>query len=157
MSTRSTLQELARQVRRDTLQILTAAQPAWLTFAPSGTSNHMLWHAGHALWLQDVLCIELLTGKRELPHDWDALFGMNCRPVSQTTEWPSREALVAQLQQQLSRILSLLESASDDELARPADPRRGPATVADRILHGLHDEAKHSGEMYLLFKICRAL
>ena len=23
------------------------------------------------------------------------------------------------------------------------------------IIHGLHDEAKHSGEMYLLWKLCR--
>jgi hypothetical protein len=25
-----------------------------------------------------------------------------------------------------------------------------------RFIHGLHDEARHQGEMYLLFKLCRA-
>jgi hypothetical protein len=155
MSTSATLQELARQVRRDTLQMLGAAHPSWLTFAPPGTSNHMLWHAGHALWLQDVLCIELLTGKREQSSDWDQTFGMNCRPVQQTTAWPSREKLTELLQAQLQRILELLAGATDEQLKKTADARRGPATVADRIIHGLHDEAKHSGEMYLLFKWCR--
>jgi hypothetical protein len=155
MNTRATLQELARQVRRDTIQILNAAHADWLKYAPPGTSNHMLWHAGHALWLQDVLCIELLTRQRELPPSWDLVFGMNCRPVSQTQDWPSREALHDLLQRQLARILELLESATEEQLARLADARRGPATVAQRIIHGLHDEAKHSGEMYLLFKLSR--
>jgi hypothetical protein len=155
MTTSAALQELARQVRRDTIQILSAAQPEWLTFAPPGTSNHLLWHAGHALWLQDVLCIELLTGKRELPRSWDETFGMNCRPVEQTTNWPAREQLIQQLQSQLNRILELLAQTSEERLESTADARRGPARISDRIIHGFHDEAKHSGEMYLLFKLCR--
>ncbi len=57
MSVSATLQELAAQVRRDTLQILDVTQPTWLTYAPPGTSNHILWHAGHALWLQNVLTL----------------------------------------------------------------------------------------------------
>ena len=94
MKSQMTLQELTRQVRGKTLEILAAAPPAWLTFAPAGTSNHILWHAGHALWLQDVLCIELLTGHSELPDGWSDTFGMRCRPVKQTTQWPSRDELL---------------------------------------------------------------
>ena len=48
------LQELVRQVRDHTLQLLKATPPAWLRWAPEGTQNHILWHAGHALWVQDV-------------------------------------------------------------------------------------------------------
>jgi len=156
VSTKQALQELARQVRGDTLQILSAAESTWLTFAPQGTSNHILWHAGHALWLQDVLCIELLTGTSELPPGWAEMFGMECRPVQQTTHWPSRENAIERLQQQLRRIIELLESFSDETLRTIANPARGAATAADRITHGFHDEAKHCGEMYLLLKLCRA-
>lgn len=56
------LKELARQVRGDTLQVFDATQDDWLTWAPPGTSNHILWHAGHAVWLQDLMCVELLSG-----------------------------------------------------------------------------------------------
>lgn len=156
MTTNNTLQELARQVRGDTLRLLDAAEPNWLTFAPVGTSNHVLWHAGHALWLQDVLCVELLTGVSELPQGWAATFGMDCRPVAQTASWPARERVSDLLRRQLQRVLELLESAADEDLGAIVNPARGPASVADRIIHGFHDEAKHGGEMYLLLKLCRS-
>jgi hypothetical protein len=155
MTTSATLQELARQVRGGTLQILEGTHPRWLTFAPAGTSNHVLWHAGHALWLQDLLCIELLTGTSELPAAWERKFGMNCDPVASIVDWPTRESVLGLLRRQLERIVEVLGAATDQQLARVADPRRGPATVSDRIIHGLHDEARHSGEMYLLWKLCR--
>jgi hypothetical protein len=70
---------------------------------------------------------------------------MNCRPPRQTVDWPARRELVERLQEQLRRILRLLDSATDEQLA----------TVSGHIIHGLHDEAKHSGEMYLLLKLFR--
>src|SRR5687768_18109313 len=106
------LVELARQVRQGTLQLLAAAEEAWLMFAPPGTSNHILWHAGHALWLQDLLCIQLLIGTSELPRDWAETFGMNCRPPSETQEWPGRDEIAGLLERQLQRVVELLEQAS---------------------------------------------
>ena len=156
MSIRATLQELARQVRRDTLQILDAAEPEWLMYSPPGTSNHLLWHAGHALWLQDVLCVKVLTGREELSASWAEKFGMNCRPVSQTVEWPGRDEVRELLERQLVRLMELLDDTPDEQLARAPIPGPNSATASGRIIHGLHDEAKHSGEMYLLLKMCRS-
>ena len=155
MSIGATLQELARQVRWDTLQILDAAQPTWLTYAPPGTSNHILWHAGHALWLQDVLCVRLLVGRSELPAGWEKRFGANCQPLDQTVNWPTRNELGQLLRGQLRRVIELLAGTSDELLRQPAGPYRGTAAISDRIIHGLHDEAKHCGEMYLILKLCR--
>lgn len=155
MTTSEILQELARQVRRDTICVLDGAELAWLTYAPRGTSNHILWHAGHAIWLQDVLCEELLGAGGHLPSGWSEKFGMNCKPPSQTREWPSREELRTLLQAQLSRMLDLLAATSDNCLTEIADSSRGSATISDRIIHGLHDEAMHCGEMYLILKLCR--
>ncbi len=156
MTTRETLQELARQVRRDTILVLDSAEPSWLTYAPAGTSNHLLWHAGHAIWLQDLLCEQLLGAGGTLPSDWSDKFGMNCRPPSQTKKWPSRDEIRELLQAQLTRVLDLLSTASNDTLAAMADSSRGAAKISDRIIHGWHDEAKHCGEMYLILKLCRA-
>jgi DinB superfamily len=154
MTTAFAIQELARQVRGGTIQFLDAAKPDWLMWAPEGTSNHLLWHAGHALWLQGVICLETLTGNSELPPEWEQTFGMNCRPVKQTTRWPSRDELRGLLVKQLARIVAAVEQAGDLRLDQVANAR-GDA-LAGRIIHGLHDEARHQGEMYLLLKLCRA-
>ena len=155
MTTSEMLQELSRQIRRDTLDILLVADPAWLTYAPPGTSNHILWHAGHTMWVVDALCIELLTGRSELPHGWAETFGMNCRPLRETKIWPDRDEVAVLLRQQGQRVLEVLASTTEEQLLQQADPARGPVSIASRIIHGFHDEAKHCGEMYLLMKICR--
>ena len=148
------LEELARQVRTGTLELLRATRESWLTWAPDGTSNHLLWHAGHALWLQDVLCIQPLTRASELPDGWDKSFGAHCRPVRTTTQWPGRTEVQRLLEAQLARLLELFQREAS-RLTRTADtPAQWSATRG--IIHGLHDEARHQGEMYLLLKLCRA-
>ncbi len=81
---------------------------------------------------------------------------MNCRPINETKNWPDRDEFADLLRQQGQRVLDVLDSVTEEQLAQQADPDRGPVSVASRIIHGLHDEAKHCGEMYLLCKLCRA-
>ena len=49
-----------RQFRKGTIRVLDMAEDDAVLFTPTGTSNHMIWHAGHAIWLQDLLCLRLL-------------------------------------------------------------------------------------------------
>ena len=147
--------EMTSQVRVETLRLLDAAREDWLTWAPAGTSNHMLWHAGHALWVGDALCIESITGQNELPAGWAEKFGMGCVPVATTREWPSREETRRLLMAQWIRMEDLLSALSPDRLNDPR-PILDDRSLVSSIVHGLHDEAKHQGEMYLLLKMCRA-
>jgi hypothetical protein len=151
------LQDLALDVRNRTIQLLQATDPAELTWTPHGTANHILWHAGHALWVGDVLCIKLVTGSSELPPGWDEMFKMGSRPASWTKPWPARDELLGQLRAQLPRLRQTIGSLRDTQLDRqPPFPHRGdPRTLGESILHGLHDEANHQGEMYLLLKMQR--
>ncbi len=151
------LAELAGQVRKGTLALLQVPNESWLTWSPPGTSNHILWHAGHALWLQDVLSIEPLTGTGELPRDWARRFGQHCQPVAETTEWPSAEQTAGLLARQLERISELLVEHADriSEQANGAPTGSGWPLLAGMI-HAWHDEARHQGEMYLLSKLCRS-
>jgi hypothetical protein len=146
--------ELAEQVRHGTLQLLQRSKPAWLTWSPPGTSNHILWHAGHTAWLQDALTVRPLTGGSELRIGWAEMFGQNSSPAS-TKHWPNAAEVRAQLENQLGRILELLEEHADAIVARADDvsPTGGWPLLAGMI-HGWHDEARHQGEMYLLYKIC---
>lgn len=151
------LSELARQVRSRTLEQLNATPASWLTWAPPGTANHMLWHAGHALWVQDVLGIEPLTAHSELPAGWADTFGQHCRPVATATEWPSAQEVGRHLQAQLQRILQLLAEHAERIAAHGDEvPPSGGWPLVAGMIHAWHDEARHQGEMHLLFKLCRA-
>jgi hypothetical protein len=147
--------EMTGQVRVETLRLLAAGREEWLTWAPPGTSNHILWHAGHAVWVADVLCIEPITGHSELPALWEAKFGMGCVPVAATREWPSREETERLLTAQWIRMEELLSALSPEQLNDPR-PVVDDRSLVSSIVHGLHDEAKHQGEMYLLLKLLRA-
>lgn len=153
----NTLVLLVTHVREATLDLVEGVPENWLTWAPAGTSNHLLWHAGHALWVQDVLTLKPLTGASELPSDWEATFGEGCPSPSETIEWPTRIELADLLRTQLDRTLEALAEHAD-RLAE-ADPNEclehGWPLVSG-LVHGWHDEARHQGEMYLLFKLQRA-
>ena len=119
MSKAEVVLELAREVRGDTLKILAATDNSWNTWAPTGTSNHILWHAGHSAWLQDLMCIEPITGTSELPDGWAATFGMNSQP-NRVSSWPNQSDVQRILESQLDRILAVVADVSDADLSGPA-------------------------------------
>jgi len=151
---KSALKELIRQVRSFSIERLAVENRARYLWAPAGTSNHMLWHAGHALWVQDALCVAPLTGKSELPAGWAEKFGQHCAPVSSQTEWPDRTRVQELLSQQQPRLIELVDGMTSEQLAIDAS---NPRDLTGGIIHGLHDEGRHQGEMYLLFKQFNAI
>ena len=151
------LVELARQVRGNTLELLHVPESSWLTWSPLGTSNHILWHAGHAVWLQDALTIRPLTVRSELPRGWTSIFGQNSRPEPHS-QWPDVAEVRALLGDQLGRIEELLSTYSELILTKAnAIPPSGGWPLLPGMIHGWHDEARHQGEMYLLHKLLRAV
>jgi hypothetical protein len=85
------------------------------------------------------------------------MFRMGSRPAFQR-DWPTRDELRQRLTDQLSRLVELIGSIADMDLdILPRFAHRGDTrTLGECVLHGLHDEANHQGEMYLLFKIQQA-
>jgi hypothetical protein len=147
------LSELATQVRSRTVHALSAAEPSMLMWVPPGTSNHMLWHAGHALWVADILTIEPITHQSELPAGWAATFGEGSQP-GRNSNWPEGLEVCELLEKQLARVQALFaDSASSIGLrALETSPASGWQLLPG-IIHGWHDEARHQGEMHLLSKL----
>jgi hypothetical protein len=78
---------------------------------------------------------------------------MGSRPAEISADrWPPLDEVEAALREQHVRLRGVIEGLTEDQLDRPSahNPDR---TVRYAILHGLHDEACHSGEAYLLFKM----
>jgi len=147
-----TLMLLAREVRGKTFRMLDGLAEAEARFVPPGLNNSIIWHAGHAYCVVEVLSVSAATGQPpQYPDGWFEIFSARSKPTRET-KFPPLEAVVGQLRAQLERLLPAIEPLTADRLAQVIDPARN-RTVRYNILHGLHDEANHQGEMWLLRKL----
>lgn len=147
-----TLLLLAREVRSKTLRLLEEVDDRQARFAAPGLKNTILWNAGHALIINEHLGVMLATGKPPAyPTDWFEKFSWKSDPAT-VTSWPAVEQVRSALREQLQRLTAAIEPLSPAQLAKVVDAARG-RTLRYSILHGIHDEANHQGEMYLLLKL----
>lgn len=145
-----TLMLLAEEVRSRTLWQLQDITHETAHLAAPRLNNSILWHAGHALVVVEHLAVAPATGRPAmLPDGWDAKFGWNSRPAN-VTDWPPVAEVLVALHEQYHRLTHVLATLSPQQLAEVVDP---PRTLRYSIVHGLHDEAVHQGEMYLLRKM----
>ena len=144
----------ADEVRGKTLRLLDGVPPELARFTGPGLSNSTLWHAGHALVLVEHLCILPATGVLpQYPPGWSQLFDWSSRPASMPTRaWPDLSDVVTHLRDQLPRLRAAIAALSPQQLDAPTGPGRS-RTLRYSIVHGLHDEANHQGEIYLLRKL----
>jgi hypothetical protein len=147
-----TLLLLTREVRGKTLRIVGGLTDAEARFVPPGLNNSIIWHAGHCYWVVEALSVAAATGQPpQYPSGWLELFSSKSRP-NRDTKFPPLEQVIGQLRAQLERLLPAIEPLTQARLAQVIDQARN-RTVRYNILHGLHDEAGHQGEMWLLRKL----
>ena len=147
-----TLILLATEVRGKTLRLLEGLSDQQARFTASGLNNSILWNAGHSLIVVEHLSVSAANGKPPAyPHDWFDKFSWTSRPAT-VTQWPGVSEVAARLREQLERLVAAIRPLSEEQLAKIVDPGRN-RTLRFSILHGLHDEAGHQGEMYLLKKM----
>jgi DinB superfamily len=147
------LQLLLKDVRGKTVKILDQVSEQQARFAPPGLQNSILWHAGHALVVVEHLGVSPATGKPpQYPDGWFEKFSWSSKPAT-VTQWPTLAEVKAKLIDQAERLSNALNTLSDSQLNQPSgDPAKG-RNLRYSILHGLHDEANHQGEMWLLKKL----
>jgi len=148
-----TLLLLLDEVRGKTLRILEAAPAEYALWAPPGLQNHVLWHAGHAYVVVEMLTMGALGRTPHLPAGWFEMFSWESRPAQVPPDrWPSLEEVITQLRTQQVRLRRIIAGVTGEQLDRSSASNH-ERTVRSSILHGLHDEACHSGEAYLLLKM----
>src|SRR5437016_14094394 len=104
-----TLQLLAREVRGKTFRILDGVSDEQARFVPPGLNNSILWHAGHSLWVVEVLSIAATTGRAApLPDGWTDLFSSTSRPTRET-KFPALAQVIEALNNPLDRLFSAHE------------------------------------------------
>ena len=147
----ATLLMLLNDVRGKTLRLLEGMGEAEAKFSPPGLHNTILWHAGHAMVIVEHLGVAAATGKpAQCPDGWIQMFGWQSQPAT-ITQWPAAADVVSELREQQLRFAPMLQGMTAEQLDKPMP--NGGGTVRHSILHGLHDEACHQGEMWLLRKM----
>jgi len=144
---------LLDEVRGRTLRTLESISSESAGWAPPGLQNTILWHAGHSYFLLEWLTMKALGQTPQMPGDWYLKFSWDSRPGEVPAgRWPTLAEVIRRLQDQHDRMSRIIGELSDEQLDQPADGHPDH-TVRYAILHALHDEACHSGEMHLLRKL----
>ena len=144
---------LLDEVRVKTLRILESVPAYHARWAPPGLQNTILWHAGHAYVLAESLTMKSLGRTPQIPDGWYGMFSWESHPALVPPDrWPSLTVVIRHLHDQHKRLRKVIGELTEEQLDRPSvsNPKR---TVRSAILHGLHDEACHCGEMHLLHKM----
>ena len=147
-----TLILLANEVRKKTLWLLDGVTDEMAQFVAPGLANSILWHAGHALVVVEHLgVVPASGGPPVLPDGWFETFSWDSRPRT-ISDWPRISEVVLHLQMQLPRLVQAIAGLSPQRLEQLHDPG-SDRSLRLEILHGLHDEANHQGEIWLLRKM----
>jgi DinB superfamily len=149
----ATLLLLMDEVRGKTVRLLATIAAEDAAWAPPGLQNTILWHAGHSYFLLEWLANEGLGHSVRMPAGWYELFSWDSLPGQIAADsWPQLVEVIAALREQHERMRRIVGGLTGAELDQPSV--RNPAkAVRYEILHALHDEACHCGEIHLLRKL----
>ncbi len=151
----TTLLLLFDEVRKKTLSVLDGLDDTHARWAPPALQNSCLWHAGHCYVVVEHLTNRTLGNEPEVPEGWFAMFSWESNPANIDPQtWPPLDDVVSALKQQYERLRVKIEALTPEQLDAP-EPGNGTHNVRYAILHGLHDEARHSGEISLLRKMMK--
>lgn len=141
------------EIRGKTLHCLSGVGADEATFAPPGLHNHILWHAGHCYVLAEWLALRAAGAPSPMRQEWFSLFSWDSDPAGiPHSDFPPLGGVLAALTEQRARLKRAAAALSDAQLAAPA-PGHSGKSVRYYILHALHDEACHCGEIWLLRKM----
>jgi hypothetical protein len=148
-----TLLTLLDDVRGKTLAVLEGLDDLHARWAPPNLQNSCLWHGGHAYVVTEFLTMKALGREPLMPGGWLKMFSWESNPAHVPPEsWPPLAEVVSALREQHHRLREVIGSLRPDQLDAP-EPGNPARTVRYAITHGLHDEARHSGEISLLRKL----
>jgi hypothetical protein len=90
-----------------------------------------------------------------IPEGWYELFSWDSQPATIPGDrWPALAEIIARLEEQHERMTAIVTGQSERALEEPAADHP-ESSVRFAILHALHDEACHCGEIHLLRKLQR--
>jgi hypothetical protein len=148
-----TLLTLWEEVRGKTLAVLEGVSEADSLWAPAGLHNSIRWHAGHCCTMVEWLCADAAGCAPLALEGWFQLFGWESRPATiRADRWPPLATIVQELTAQRERLRDRFARLSESDLDNVRHASRHQS-VRRQIVHAIHDEGCHCGEIWLLRKL----
>jgi len=89
-----------------------------MVLQPPGVPNHAAWTLGHIIYSCQAMAGELSV-KPWLPDDWESQYGYGSSPAAVVAHRPSKEALLAALEEASNRLRNALVPLDEEDLADP--------------------------------------
>src|SRR3982074_1789391 len=125
MQTKEAIQFALTVSDRAVLSVIDEMSGAVTTFPPPNGGCHPLWVLGH-LTLVEGMIPGVLFGESNPVAEWGQLFGESTQPVADAGAYPPLAEVREKYLQLRARNLSLLESMSEEDLAKPSlSPPKG--------------------------------
>ena len=119
---------LLDEVRAKTLRILKSVPAEHARWAPAGLLNNILWHAGHAYVLVEVLTMKSLERTPLIPDGWYEMFSPASHPnLVPADRWPQLPDVIHHLETQHKRLGKLIGELSEEQLDRSSATEAGVA------------------------------
>lgn len=140
------IKQFAR-TRQTLIKTLEGVAEESVKMIPEGFNNNILWQVGHILNTGELF---LFKGQRNLPANYRELFGPGSSPAIWSTDVPSLETLLAQLQEQADRIQKINVEGFAELLEKSFI---GNNTVGELAAMGAFHEALHVGQIQMLKRL----
>ena len=141
--------ESARNFSEKLLEAFTTPQQ-WVHQVFPG-ANHALWFAGHIGWTDDFMISFLEPGQALHDPAVKERFGMKSTPTGKPDDYPAPDEVLARMRERRARLLAILDSLSEDDLAAPVG-NGAPEFIPDKASvfeMSIWHEGFHSGQMNL--------
>jgi DinB superfamily len=142
---------LVFEVRWKTLKMLEGLTHEQAMGVAPGMNNSILYHAGHGYAVQEHLAVAKLEKREPKLIEGFEVFMWNSPPTASTV-YPHIDKVKAALIQQRDHLIKLIEGMDASAFDEIVNPEKG-RTLRYVVLHGLHDEANHQGEIWLIRKL----
>jgi len=121
---------------------------------PKGFNNSIRWNFGHIAFIQEKLVFELLGEEKNIPGNYEQLFGAGTKPAEWKETPPSFTEIAEILTEQKTRIRDFLQGRLHENLPTPFINRSGITfyTVGEVFLFSFYHEALHIGTIKQLRK-----
>jgi len=146
-----------RILREKNLNLIESVSEKNLTYIPDGFSNHIYWHAGHILTVQESLLYRRTNLEMHIPESYLKYFAKGTSPEDFDESIPKISEIIKRLTISLLQIEKDILKYQNEKYDEPVMVSFGMrlTSFADALLALPYHEAYHFGSMKMLQKFLK--